>query len=238
MSFPTTGILDDFNRADEGPPPSASWGVKIFPAQSGLVVFGNTLTSESGIGSQVWNTQFGPDCEAYCEVADISTSTRFALFLRLKDLDTSFDGYAVEVNSSSPDLRIYRYDNAVSTLLGTAIDTVVEVGDSFGVQIVGNTISAYYKPAGGAWELLGQRTDNTYPNAGLIGLRAFSSIALQLDNFGGGNTVVPITGASLFRGRAFPIFDDDDVNRFEFWPAISVAAPAVQHEAMMLLSDI
>lgn len=37
------------------------------------------------------------------------------------------------------------------------------------------------------------------------------------------NTVTDIstTGPSLFRGRNFPFFDDDQVNRFEFWPAVT-----------------
>lgn len=30
-------------------------------------------------------------------------------------------------------------------------------------------------------------------------------------------------GPALFRGRNFPFFDDDQVNRFEFWPAVTVA---------------
>jgi hypothetical protein len=35
------------------------------------------------------------------------------------------------------------------------------------------------------------------------------------------NTSAEIAGAALFRGRNFPFFDDDQVNRFEFWPAVT-----------------
>jgi concanavalin A-like lectin/glucanase superfamily protein len=31
------------------------------------------------------------------------------------------------------------------------------------------------------------------------------------------------TGPALFRGRNFPLFDDDQVNRFEFWPAAAAS---------------
>lgn len=30
LDFPTAGVLDDFNRADGGPPASASWGSQWF----------------------------------------------------------------------------------------------------------------------------------------------------------------------------------------------------------------
>lgn len=37
-----------------------------------------------------------------------------------------------------------------------------------------------------------------------------------------------IAGPSLFRGRGFTFFDDEEVNRFEFWPAVT--AGAATHE--------
>lgn len=41
-----------------------------------------------------------------------------------------------------------------------------------------------------------------------------------------------VTGPSLFRGRNFLFFDDEEVNRFEFWPAV---AGAPEHERSVAL---
>jgi hypothetical protein len=35
------------------------------------------------------------------------------------------------------------------------------------------------------------------------------------------SVVVPVNSATLFRGRNYMFFDDDEVNRFEFWPAVT-----------------
>jgi hypothetical protein len=48
-----------------------------------------------------------------------------------------------------------------------------------------------------------------------------------------------LAGPSLFRGRGFSFFDDEEVNRFEFWPAISEGAVnlAVQNAAHAHTAD-
>lgn len=79
----------------------------------------------------------------------------------------------------------------------------------------------------------------TVSAAGRAGVRnagaATATTGTHLDNL----TVSSLNAsAALFRGRAFPFFDDDEVNRFEFWPAVSSTPVVNQHEAMMLLSDI
>lgn len=40
-----------------------------------------------------------------------------------------------------------------------------------------------------------------------------------------------IAGPSLFRGRGFSFFDDEEVNRFEFWPAVGGAVDLVVQDA-------
>lgn len=53
-------------------------------------------------------------------------------------------------------------------------------------------------------------------NAGV----ASATTGIHLDNVSA-NTLY--NSATLFRGRNFPFFDDEEVNRFEFWPAIVTA---------------
>lgn len=52
-----------------------------------------------------------------------------------------------------------------------------------------------------------------------------------------GETAPPIiTGPSLFRGRNFLFFDDEEVNRFEFWPAVE--AGVSEHERSVALDAV
>lgn len=52
-----------------------------------------------------------------------------------------------------------------------------------------------------------------------------------------GETQPPIvTGPSLFRGRNFLFFDDEEVNRFEFWPAVE--AGVSEHERSVALDAV
>lgn len=59
------------------------------------------------------------------------------------------------------------------------------------------------------------RTDRSQPNLQHLMLNVLDE---QL------NTTAEVNGVTLFRGRNFTLFDDDEVNRFEFWPARAVAA--------------
>lgn len=45
-----------------------------------------------------------------------------------------------------------------------------------------------------------------------------------------------LSGPSLFRGRNFPFFDDEEVNRFEFWPAVSEGV--TEHERSVAIDAV
>ena len=48
--------LDDFNRANVGPPPSSQWSNPLIPAQIGMKVVGNALACDiAGLCSAWWN---------------------------------------------------------------------------------------------------------------------------------------------------------------------------------------
>lgn len=77
-------------------------------------------------------------------------------------------------------------------------------------------------------------SDVEFLGAGKIGIRATNSqgagVGYHFDNLSVQSLSAPRT---LHRGRNFPLFDDEDVNRFEFWPAIAVATV---HERSVALS--
>jgi hypothetical protein len=73
MTFPTTPILDDFNRANEGPPPSANWSAyhASWGFGDGLEVVSNQCKGNSyNLCGDWWSVEtFGSDCEVYVTIA-------------------------------------------------------------------------------------------------------------------------------------------------------------------------
>jgi hypothetical protein len=203
-TFPTTGVIDAFNRANTGPPPSADWttiynGHKVASNQC----IGNA-TSDANLSGWDTNT-FGPASEGYITIpTDGDTSATVGIFLRLTTLNLStFDGYNVECQSNGVTnaVAIYRIDNGATTQLGATITQAYSSGDALGGEGAGSNLRAYRKPSGGSWAQLGtNRTDATYGSAGYIGLWSFGTANI-LDDFGGGTTLGPAASLILPRYR-------------------------------------
>jgi hypothetical protein len=203
MAFPTTSILDTFNRANEGPYPSTNWDGKVL-ANDGAswAVLANQCKAGGGDNSRMYwkSTTFGPDCEAYCTIATVPISGTFsdiALLLRLQQPGTggaggtTTDGYYIGwVHITGTDsLIFYRIDNQAFTQLGTT-QTPLEManGHKFGASMIGSTLQAYVD-TGGGWTTLGTpESDPTYGAAGYIGILTGQS-ASTIDDFGGGNVL-------------------------------------------------
>lgn len=195
MAFPTTGILDDFNRANEGPPPSASWvSTGIYDATPGVSVVSNTLADSGTFVGGAWGTQFGPDSEIFLTVTTLmDDGLELRLWLRGQQIgnSTTVDGYFIIFNRQDvlPGIR-YRFireDNGTGTQLGAFVDDtsgVLATGTKFGVDMSGSTITGYANRSG-SWTTVDTRTDTTYSASGYIGLSTSSS-AGRYDDFGGG----------------------------------------------------
>ena len=86
LAFPATGILDNFNRANEGPPPSASWTTDNDSLPNGLQVISNQCGSPAAQGmGAIWNTSFADNQDAYCTLKVLPTSAQsLELILRLQ----------------------------------------------------------------------------------------------------------------------------------------------------------
>lgn len=189
-SFPTTSVLDNFNRANEGPPPSASWGGVIQTGNGMRVASNKVVINTAGIASAYWGTTYGPDTEVFVTI-QATVTDRFCVFVRLASVGgASPTGYFVWANSTNNTLGIFRMDGGVGTRtqLGTDISQTVSQGDSLGMSIVGSTIKIYYKVGVGAWTLKDTQNDATYSAAGKIGIMAIdgSDNNGDMDDFGGG----------------------------------------------------
>lgn len=201
-AFPTTGVLDAFNRADSTTTIGGNWSI-----------FGRSGTYDMGISSNQaynpdaqWNrlyynaAQYGPDCEAYLTLATLHPqNATFSLFIRLKDAtpDTAtFDGYRLMVyrydnaGTDTMQFRLARIDNSAVTQISSPFGlTNPAAGLKVGMSAVGTTIKAYYDSGSGWTEVL-SATDATYGAAGYLGFYWDSESTSRMDDFGGG-TFVP-----------------------------------------------
>jgi hypothetical protein len=204
MAFPTTGIIDSFNRSDEDPlSDGGKWsiGPDDFGGTNNLRVFVNEARQGALAASNGYRNDqdYGPDSEVYITLSVIP-NTAVVLYARCVNIGAgTTDGYACYFNfSGTDDALICRVDNDSLVGLGSAIvpPAPYAAGDKLGLECIGSTISAYVFQSG-AWSLLGSRTDSTYTAAGKIGVKINDSgLNGKFDDFGGG-TVVAVGAPTL-----------------------------------------
>jgi hypothetical protein len=206
VAFPTAGVIDSFNRANEDPlSDGGKWsiGPDDFGGTNNLRVAGNVVAQGVTASSNGYRNDqdYGPDCEVYCTI-DQLPSTAVVLYARCVNIGSgTTDGYAVyfDLNASPDVVLICRMDNDALTVLGASITmgTSLAVGDKVGMECIGSTIAAYAFQSG-AWSQLGTRSDGAYSAAGKIGVRLSDAGAnARIDDFGGGT--VAAVGAPTLR---------------------------------------
>lgn len=179
---PTTPVLDTFNRANEGPPPSTSWT----NLNAGLKVISNVCGANASNSVSYWNVgNFGPDCEVFCTITTKPGSGQsVGLYLRGKDTGSvvTFDAYLLValVQAGTDILRIQRVDNAVATTLGADVSQEFSANDVILLRMIGSTLFMEYNNV-----VQTTRTDSTYAAAGVIAA-AIGDTTGRIDDFGGG----------------------------------------------------
>jgi hypothetical protein len=187
LPFPLTSIIDDFNRANEGPP-MTGWTDIL----NGLEIINNQAADSGGAGMSwsVWSTLIpAANCEAYFTIATVGDGQDFIVFARVTGSGGSLGGYAVNAQRTSGRIEIYRIDGWVFTTLDY-VDLAVGDGDGIGIRCLSDVIYAYHKPAAGVWAYLFSATDSTYTVPGLIGTGIDDPPLVEdarIDNFGGGD---------------------------------------------------
>lgn len=210
-AFPTTSVLDNFNRADENPLSTAgSIGAPIYSVASGgaqtFKLTGNAIQDDSladggGSAQMYWSAaNFGPGSEAFVTLNNPWANNSSDLWLWMNgnaESTSGMDGYVLYTfyNAGTWSYVVTRNDNAVGTELTPSAEAgpTLANGDKFGGEITsGGTITFYYKAAAGSWgpaSGVSTRSDATY-TSGHIGVsKGFNDVTTTLDDFGGGTIV-------------------------------------------------
>lgn len=192
--FPSTAVLDNFNRADQEP--VTGWTDDLFGNSSDCKLTSNTLREgTSGDGSCYWTSAFsGGDQEGYITLpnADSHTAGGAVRFIvcGLSVGSANVDGYALEfVKDAGTDfLRLRELTNGAYTTMGSTVNQEVTNGDSLGIEAFSDgTVNAWFKDGASAWTLLFTRTDASPLNcdSSRIGV-AMTSSQHHWDDAGGG----------------------------------------------------
>lgn len=185
MAFPTTGVLDNFNRADSSGL-GASWTGSLWAGEPTFDIVSNAAKSAANYRSNYYNVStFGPDAECYATWS----GGRGWLYVRVNGTGATLNAYGCRAETTVGTNAIIRIDNGVETVLGAAF-AIPTSGDQVGISAVGSTITCYYNGVSQA-----TRTDATYSASGYLGFEGAGTCVF--DNFGGGTIVTATTAQNL-----------------------------------------
>ncbi len=195
---PDEAVLDDFNRSDEGPPPSSAWTTGIFGGSNGMRVASNLCAPPSGAGTGegYWNAGVTSDAaedEVYFTMTTgpsvMANGDTMRIYLRLADIGATVDGYTLEFNFRTLTDRRYfrRIDDGTATQVGSRSDLDMNDGDKLAITCDASaTAFDLYHDVGAGWVFVTSWAESTYQSAGFLGVSINSVSTFRLDDFGGG----------------------------------------------------
>lgn len=210
MPFPTTPILDDFNRANESPL-AAPWATATYWWGSGLNLVSNEVANSDPAccsGSYWTSSTVGPDLEIYFTVAALATQDGDYFGVDLYTtaptagpLDLFSLIFTRQSGGASYSVALTRYDNDVPTavIVAAANSTPLVVGDQLGIRRVGTTWMVFRNGL-----VIASASDSNYLIALIPGLYITDGArqTVRLDTFGGGT----VTGSGGFGGTSFRFY--------------------------------
>lgn len=197
-SFPTTSILDNFNRADVSPM-GGIWSDFWSGGTVGCRIVSNVSVKETatpGDGCYVTNNFSDANQEIYATLPNATSHTDTSSYNLVFCLHggvgtSSVDGYGIRLNKvtgNTDTMNLARITNSSFTQLGATFSQEVTNGNKIGAERTGSDLNAWYD-SGGGWTNLFTRSDANYNCANsTLGIDTIS-LTYQTDDFGGGNIV-------------------------------------------------
>ncbi len=192
QAFPSTPVLDDFNRSDQGPPGGPNW-VTSAPSNRGLSVKNNQAVGATTTTSyaSVWMESFSQDQEVYFTYgATPGTHACMGPSVRVKTPnDWSSEQYllffcqdSLGLNKSTANIW-RRANNSWTLIKKSTVNADITSGDQIGLRAVGNKIEAFFNG-----NVVSTVVDaNPVLGGGYLQLYVGDDVGHIADNFGGGD---------------------------------------------------
>jgi hypothetical protein len=205
MAFPTTGILDDFNRADSPLPTLSSWTANIYQGSNDfLEIFGNQCRcGQLAFGNAFFDIGLNNDQEVYCTIAALgAVGDVLALYARIQnpgEPDASAWIGQVTIRAGADEWQIFEMPNSTTFIQrgGTGLNDLA-VGDGVGFSVIGTDIRLMQR-SGGVWADRVTAVQSEQPMGSVIGLE-LQNTAWVVDDFGGGSFAPDEPGFSTTTG--------------------------------------
>lgn len=178
---------DDFNRTDQGPPPSSLW---VTPSgDPGCIVLGNQLAPKQdagGAGKCTTAGKYGPDCVATLKIPvlpDTNDDNRIWLYVRRTDQSATPTGYAVCLmrNPQTGYHYVELWEGGFK--VGSSLKDL-QPGDTIKVEIRGAVSYTYVKHEGGEWTSAVMGGASGFPNDGYASVEfGTTDVATRADDF-------------------------------------------------------
>jgi hypothetical protein len=223
-AFPSTGVLDNFNRTGFG----NSWNVSstsVFSLSS--PTGGNTSTYNvrvTGTGWMRWRSTYGANQEAYFTFYKVSpTATEQGLFLKITgnstDPTSSNDAYIeVAYNAPSSTVQVRSKASGTSTVvLQASFPASFAAGDQFGARALSDgTVIAYKNgtEVGRVNVPLNATSNSSRLGVRFVGAANNTTNDARFDNFGGGNITL-----SGYTPRVYEVGPGKGYQPYETLPA-------------------
>jgi len=184
-----TGLLDDFNRADQTSGLlGTDWNVNINAGtHTNHDILVNQCKADAGaFSSNWWTTRFGVDQEASAIIVATPTTGSFRLYARLGDPGTTRAfGYELEITATDSFISKAIAPSFTRTSLLT-LGVMFGSGNKARLRCVGTTISAW-RDTGSGYTQVGSVTDTAIPTDGYIGIWTENNAVTVIDDFTGGD---------------------------------------------------
>jgi len=187
VQFPTTPVLDDFDRAD------GSIGGQWLPELPGLMVSSNSLLVNTSYSSAVWGGgTFGPNQEAFVTFTGVQTQAPESdLMLKVQGTIWSSGYIEVRYDATRHEIQPSTYTPGNGwQARGTPISAQLLAGDRLGARAEANgTLSVFVNGL-----QVGSTSIADWPYAasgGRLGVIVANAQNNRFDDFGGGDVVYP-----------------------------------------------
>lgn len=218
-AFPSTSLIDDFNRAD------GSIGSN-YTCNTTFNISSNVLSNPSGSGNYcIYNvTSFGVDQEVYYTVVNRTSTSSHGFLLKKQELTGAINALLVIYRPSSSLYEAFVVEGGTEFSRGTVSGTL-GIGDVFGAEVIGNTLIAYKNgSAVASWNV---SSFDYIANGGYIAIRTSNNNVLTIDNFSGGSYIPPTsTSTNTLAITNTPTITLTPAPTFTFTPSITPISTA------------